>query len=258
MENIDQPAQKLVPAADKLIRMTEFLLNSSEVEYGVSEIASALSLSKGTVHSILQTMMASSWVEQNAVNGKYYLTSRLPQLIAHQEKQSRTVSVFTVIANQIERDCGELVNLHYLDGLMNARVVAKIPSTVHTIRVDLPEGATIPVICSSAGKCLVSQMEDRTLRRIYDLSKNTYTQHTIRSEEEFLESVHNVREFGYALNNAEFEDGVYSVAAPLFNKKGIIVAAINIVIPYVRFTEDRKAHLIDLVLDASKRFSEMQ
>ena len=248
---------RLVPAAEKTIRITEYILQSSAPEFGVSELAAALGMNKGTVYSILQTMIAYSWINKNPVTGKYYATNRLSLLSNSQVKQSRTVSIFQVLANAIEKDCGELVNLHYPEGLLTAKVVAKVPSTAHTIRVDFPEGATIPVICSSAGKCLISQLDEKTLRRIYELSGNRFTEHTIQTEDEFLACIENVRKDGYAVNNAEFEDGVYSVAAPLYNHHGRIIAAINIVIPSVRFTEERKSHLIDLVLNASKKFSEI-
>lgn len=251
-------AVKLVPAADKTIRIVEYMIKNASKQCGISEIASALSYSKGTVHSILQTLILREWMAQDEFTGKYYITSYLARLGASAEKANRLVSDFTLVANQMERACGELINLHVLKGITDANLIAKVPSTAHSVRVDFPIGAMIPVVASSAGKCLIAQLDEESVRRTFRLCNNRYTKSTVQSEDEFVAMIQKVAEDGYAVNNAEYEDDVYSVAAPIFSPQGTIVAAINIVVPVTRFSEEKKESLIALVRDGADRILELR
>lgn len=248
---------KLVPAADKTIKIIEYMAQRPDHTYGVSEIAAALGYNKGTVHPILRTLIADQWVEQDKITDKYYLTNHLAILGGQLEKGIRLVSDFLLIGNEIERECGELVNLHFLSNMTHAKLIAKVLSTAHSLRVDFPIGALIPVIASSAGKCLVCEYDDQTLCKVFHQCNNHFTLATLATQEEFLHNIHMVRQEGYATNWGEYEDGIYSVAAPIYNRQKRIIAAVNIVIPVPRYNEERKVQLISLVKKGAERLSEL-
>lgn len=248
---------KIVPAAEKTLRILEYMADSEITNYGVTEISQALGYNKGTVHPILQTLIANHWVEKDMITGKYFLTNKLTLLSIKTEKESRLVTDFQLVGTEMERQCGELINLHYLKGITKASLISKVPSTQHSLRVDFPIGATIPVITSSAGKCLVSELSDEYLTKIFRQCRNHYTSATIQNESAFIEEIHKAREYGYAINNAEYEEGVYSIAAPIRNAKGFIIAAINIVVPAIRYTPNRHQELLTLVQAGAERLSEL-
>ncbi len=55
-----------------------------------------------------------------------------------------------------------------------------------------------------------------------------YTRYTLLDDDALLAAIDQVRTQGWALMNQELEEGLISVAAPLFNAKGNVVAAINV------------------------------
>lgn len=254
---MDTASSRLVPAADKTIKIITHMAKGGADAYGVSELAAVLGYNKGTVQPILRTLVAAEWVQQDPTSGKYYLTNLLTQLSGQMEKQDRLINDFYMVASGMERQCGELINLHYLSGLSRARLMARVLSTQHTLRVELPVGAHIPVVASSAGKCLICNLDDTYLRQAFQGCSNHFTSSTIQSEAEFLDQVHTAYANGYATNNGEYEDGIYSIAAPVYNAQGRIVAAINIVIPAVRYTPGRQDSLIRLVKDGAKRLEQV-
>src|ERR1043165_5637770 len=56
------------------------LLAGGERRLGLSEIASALDLAKGTAHGILRTLQAEGFVEQDSASGRYQLGAELLRL----------------------------------------------------------------------------------------------------------------------------------------------------------------------------------
>lgn len=246
---------KLVPAADKTVKIVEYMANQDSRGCGVTQIADVLGYNKGTVYSILHTLVANHWVEQDAITGKYFLTNTIALLGGKVEKENRLVRDFQMVGAQIERTCGELVNLHFPKGLSLVKLVAKVSSTAHSLRVDLPLGSDIPVISSSGGKCLICEYDDATLLRIFHQCSNNYTSSTIHTEQDFLDEIYTVRSEGYGTNYGEYENGVFSVAAPIRNNHNKIIAAINIVIPEVRYSKELEKELIRLVKEGAMKLS---
>ena len=58
--------------------------------------------------------------------------------------------------------------------------------------------------------------------------REAYTRYTLVEDEALLQAIAQVRSQGWALINQELEEGLISVAAPLLNAQGQVVAAINV------------------------------
>lgn len=248
---------KAVPAVEKTVRILQILAGASSRGMGVSDISAALSYSKGTVYSILQTLLVNHIVEKNLSTNKYSLGLGLIQLAESYNHRSLLISCFMEIGQEMSAHCKENINLSYLRNGYNCSI-ASIPSVnQHILRVELPVGELIPAISSSSGKVLLSSMADSEIRRIFENQYYPYTESTISSADEFIEIIHQVRENGYAVNNAEYGPGVCSVSAPVFDSSRSIIAAMNIVIPQVRFTPEVRSELIALVIENARRLSRM-
>lgn len=246
-------SNKLVPAVVKTIQILELFSKNSNSQLSVSKIASTLSFSKGTTFSILNTLVSLGWLEKDSINSKYLLSESMLNIGDYYLTSNRTISEFLIMGTEMSKECNELINLHFSHGLYSAILVASIPATIHSLRVDLPLGTMIPVVPSSAGKCLISNQNDDTLRNIYRANK--HVDNLILDEDNFIATIHKIRHDGYALNMAEYEKGIFSVGAPICNTLGSIIAAINIVVPEARFTLDRKKYLIELVKTGAKELS---
>jgi IclR family pca regulon transcriptional regulator len=54
------------------------------------------------------------------------------------------------------------------------------------------------------------------------------TEHTVTDIDELVDRIGQVRQQGWSLVNQELEEGLISVAAPILNRSGKVIAAINI------------------------------
>jgi len=245
---------KPVPALQKTFAILDFLAGSPEKGFGVSEIAKATGYNKGTLFFILKTLQEYDIVDKNLFDGKYTIGRGLSKYVDAYYFGIADMSGFTDVAKKMSSVCHECINLSVLKGMYNY-VVESVPAQDISLRVDLPVGSKIPVIVSSAGKVLISQLGDSELSQIYDALYKKYTDNTIRDKNEFLSEIAQIRRQGYAINESEFENGVCSAGAPIFGADGKIIAAINIVLPASRFAGDYKQKIIHLVVSGAAEIS---
>ena len=99
-------------------------------------------------------------------------------------------------------------------------------------RLPLPNGAT--------GKVLMSGMEDRELMELLG-----------EDYEAVKPDVDKVRERGYWVSNGEREVGLSAIAAPVYNAKGKMIAAISISGPTARIIDEELAEKVQSVLECA-------
>lgn len=134
-------------------------------------------------------------------------------------------------------------------------VIETVPAQDISLRVDLPVGSKIPAIASSSGKVLISQLSDLEIAKIYDSLQTKVDGGNLQSKDDFIFEIHSVREQGYAVNDGEYESGVSSAGAPIYNSAGKIIAAINIVLPSFRFVGENRIKIIRLVMAGAAELS---
>ena len=61
---------------------------------------------------------------------------------------------------------------------------------------------------------------------------------TITDRRELQEERRRIRQRGYALNIGEFEEGVSSLAVPIRNARGEVIAGLNTAVPSVRMPKE--------------------
>ena len=66
-----------------------------------------------------------------------------------------------------------------------------------------------------------------------------------------------IREQGYATSNGEIFMEVAGMAAPVFDHEGDVCGSIAIAGPIQRFTKDRRQEMLDKLLAATRRLSQL-
>ena len=71
-----------------------------------------------------------------------------------------------------------------------------------------------------------------------------------------MKKIQKVRKQGYATDFGELNDGVHCIAAPVYNYRNKVVAALSVSGPAVRLTKEKTRALKPRVLEASVEISE--
>ncbi len=123
--------------------------------------------------------------------------------------------------------CNESVSASVLDG-HEIVYIARVP-TKRIMTIALSLGSRLPAAITSMGRVLLADLPDDELHaRLVAMPVEKRAEHTETDPTRLLGLIRQVRSQGWALVDQELEDGVRSVAAPLRDRSGRAIAAINV------------------------------
>jgi DNA-binding IclR family transcriptional regulator len=117
----------------------------------------------------------------------------------------------------------------------------------HVVAMGDWTGRSVPMHSIASGKVLLSAMPEREILRLVKAGLDRYTDRTITELEPLLEELARVRRRGYATAFGEFEPNLNAVAAPVYDARGQVAAAVDVWGPSFRITPNRMPELIQQV-----------
>lgn len=206
-------------------------------DLGVSELAARLGLAKSTVHRLLTTLMVDGLVERDRQSGRYRLGLKLYELGAIVADHLDLHEVIAGPIDDLRNRTGETVHVAILDGGEVVYVARR--ESPHTLRLFGRVGHRNHAHCTSTGKVLLAFLPEPERAAILDGRElPAHTQYTITDHDRLEEELEAIRRRGWAANVNESELGVTSVAAPIRDASGRVVAAISVAGPGPRFTRE--------------------
>ena len=227
---------------------------SREKELGVSELARRLGLGKSTVHRLLTTLVSEGLVEQNAETGAYRLglvMFELGQAVrVHMDLHAAVGPVLAALREETHESC----QVGILDG-HEVVYVDRLESS-HTLRLMNETGRRVPVHCTSSGKVLLAHLSPEALDRVLAAAPLTrLTPRTVVDPALLRADLDKVRARGWSEAVEEREIGVASIAAPIRDTSGLVVAAVSIGGPAARMGAQQRRRLADTVVEAGEAAS---
>lgn len=191
----------------------------------VSEAAKITDLSRPTVRRILLTLEELGHV--HAINGRYTLTARVLSL-GYAYISSKNIWEFThPNMRKLVEQTEESTSIAVLDQT-EIVYVARIPTKrIMTISLDI--GSRLPAYATSMGQVLLAHLSQPKLDDyLNSVELKPFTDKTIIDKELLMNRLEEIRVKGWASAEQQLEDGLHSIAAPIRNKEGKVIAAINI------------------------------
>jgi IclR family acetate operon transcriptional repressor len=228
-------------------------LGESPGAAGVTELARRLGLHKSTASRLLATLEKRGLVEQDDETGKYRLGLVVIRLA---ERAERTLDLRGLSMPELERLARlthETTGLGVIDG-DQLLTVAQVDGP-NLIAVGDWTGRATPLHCVASGKVLLAALAEREVVRIVKRGLPRYTDRTIVDLEPLLEELARIRRRGYATAIGEFEQGLNAVAAPVYDARGQVIAAVDIWGPVFRLTPRRIPELAAQVRESAAAIS---
>jgi IclR family pca regulon transcriptional regulator len=114
-----------------------------------------------------------------------------------------------------------------LDG-EDIRYVARVAAN-RIMSVDIMVGTRFPAFATSMGRVLLADLPAQARERFLDAARiKPLTRHTTTDPAALLEILDGVAREGYALVDQELEEGLRSMAVPVRDPAGAVVAAVNV------------------------------
>ena len=106
--------------------------------------------------------------------------------------------------------------------------VMRVP-TRRIMSINLSIGTRLPAYATSMGRVLLAAYSEAELSEYLNrTTRPRLTEHTRTTADELRAAIAEVRQAGWALVDQELEEGLRSIAVPLINAKGRVIAALNV------------------------------
>lgn len=212
----------------------------------VSEVARLTQGSPASARRSLLTLQALGYLESD---GKRFWMMPKALLVAHAYLSSRpTPSLAQPLLDALSERTRESASLGKLlddDAIIIARSTAR-----RSLSTGLGIGSRLPAYCSALGRVLLASLPPQEAEaRVRAMPRRALTPRTVFEADEVLDLIARCREEGYAGNDGELELGVRSMAVPVHDRSGVVVAGMSIAVRVERmeFVEFRDAFLPSLL-----------
>lgn len=138
---------------------------------------------------------------------------------------------------QLAKDFEESCSIATLDG-EEIVYLARIPAN-RSMAISLSTGSRLPAYATSLGKVMLAWLPaDQLDDYLHRVELKALTPTTITNPDRLRSALAEVKKIGFAVVDGEREVGVRSAAAPIKNRNGSVVAAINVSANGLRVSHD--------------------
>lgn len=243
-----------IQVIDRALDILEILCVEQE-GLGVTEIGKRLALHKSTVHRIVSAMAERGYVEKVPNRALYRMGLKLVELSSVYLNSVELKTEAKPYLRELSSKYNLAAHIAILDGC-DAVYIDKV-DTVGDIRLYSQIGRRIPVHCSGLGKCLFSGLSDSEIEeRLSGYNFTKFTSHTIIGIDEFKRQIKEIRLTGYATDDEEHDDFIRCVAAPIFDYRDNLIAAVSVAGPSNIISKDKDDEIAGYVKEISRKISE--
>ena len=206
----------------------------------IAEVAGATGLDRATARRCLLTLSELGYADYD---GKFFtLTPRVLRLgvgaLAALPLSHMVQPWLDQLSDQICQSCSVCI-LDDTEIVYVARAAQK-----RVMSIGLMPGSRLPAHCTSMGRVLLAALPSEDARDIIERSDlSPRTPLCLVSPDEILARVSEAREKGYALVDQEVELGLRSLAVPIFNSSGVVVASLNTGVAAVQASPEELTNL---------------
>jgi IclR family KDG regulon transcriptional repressor len=246
---------KIIKSVDHALQVLE-LFSAERQDWGVTEISEALNLYKSTVFDILKTFENRGLMKKDDRTQKYRLEIKLMQVLSAILNKMNLKQIALPFMDQLSKKYDETVHLCItVDD--KALPILMIEST-KILRSFISLGESVPLYCTSSGKAMLAywpaeKIEEYLRRQEFKkFTENTITDHNALKAE-LAQTV----ERGYAIDDAEKDEGIKCVAGPIKDFNGKVIATISVSGPAARMDKLGLADVAEDVMECCKTISDM-
>lgn len=219
----------------------------------LNEMVELSGIPKTSIHRMVGSLEGMDFL-QKGEDGRYslgLLFLQFGQLVAERlDIRQIALPAMTKLRDQVE----EAVNLIIRDG-KEAIYIEKL-DTNHPVRLYTKIGRRSPLYAGACSRIILSYIEEKERERYLQETELIPIGHgTITDKERLRQELELAREKGYTISSSELENDTVSIAAPIFDHTGRLVAGISIAGPQVRFEKERIPDLIGHLLKTSEEIS---
>ena len=203
------------------------LLNlfEEEPEWGLSDLARRSKFDKATTRRLLVALSNCGLIDQHAVTRRYQLGAGLLRLARIREAHFPLLQTAVPIIRDVAEQTEETVHISEFGARGLATVHVEESSKAN--RVSVPVGHILPLHATASGIAFLAFSPPDLAKAYLRKPLADFTRHTLNQPARLQAAINAAAAQGY-------EDGVFSVAAPILGHDGYAIGAIAVAMPLSR------------------------
>lgn len=193
----------------------------------LTELSSALGLPKAGTQRLVRTLADLGFLQR--LPGKRYSLGVMALDLGHRYLATLNIpAVAEPFMQDLVKQTQETVNLAIRNG-REVVYIARIAAAPRIVSINLEVGSRLPLHATALGKALLLDASpDELTSALGPDPWQAYTPATKTRVDTLMEDLEAARETGVILNDGELELGLRSIAAPIRDLSGGIIAAMNV------------------------------
>jgi DNA-binding IclR family transcriptional regulator len=246
------PDDYLLATVSKALEILD-LLNRTQEDLSLTQIAEVIDLPKSSVFRYLATLERYNHIERDRETDRYQLGLKVLQLGATVARRQQPRHVAHPIMWQLRETFGETVNLAVLR--QDKVVYLEVLESASVVKMAARVGDEDFVHSTALGKAMLALMPDVQLKEMQKWPLVHCTEYTITDWPSLQLELQEIRQRGFAIDERESNIEVRCVGAAIQDYRAEVVASISISGPENRLTTARAFEIGTELVKATSQIS---
>lgn len=220
----------------------------------LSEIAGRLGWGRTKPYRFLHTLEKLGYLARDDTGRGFRLTSLSMQLGFAYLNSIPLVELAQPLLDKLRTEVGASTNLAILERgetVFIAQARTKLPTTI-----NLHVGSRLSAYATSSGRILLAHLpEHQVIEMLQAQPLTAWTSKSVTDPAQFLQILRTARKQGYVLNDGEFQEGIRSVAAPVFDAQGVVIAGVNTAATRFVFSDENLDQIREALCETADELS---
>ena len=227
--DVDEAAAEgayISPPVQRAARLLRHIAEGDPVT-NVARTARELGISRTTLHRLLATLETERFIEPRSEGPGWRIGMGLIGLTAQAFFSQDLVQVSVPVLTRLAESLGLSAHLGVLDGTEIVYLVRRVPN--HAFASQIRIGSRLPAHAANMGRIILAYLPPQHVERMYrGVALQVVTQQTATTLAQLQTQIRKDLALGLAWSDGNFEAGISSVAAAIFDATNAPVAALNV------------------------------
>lgn len=249
----DKPcASYSVPPVVRAIKVLRYIAAGNSVA-NQARAARAIGINRTTLLRILHTLEAEGLIEHMPDSGNFVLGTGVLELAGRKISSLDVAQVAAPVLARLAQRLGLSCHLGVLEGREILYVVRQAPNVPLVSNVQV--GTRLPAHAATMGRAILAHMPwEQVKERFRGRPLPAVTAKTATTLTDLAHQLELDRAAGLSDSRSYYEAGIDSIAAPIFDHSGRVIAAINVSGPERAFqtSKGRRREIADALMEAAR------
>ncbi len=201
---------------------------SKNGEMSLADLHKELKVGKASILRLTATLTDKGYISKNTITGAYGLTLKTYQVGAESIQHKNKLALINSVLTELHQRTGRISQFSIEDDGM-LLCLQSIGGESAFLSAYTNSGYRSPLYCTSAGKAILATKSNTDIIESWDsYHVHAYTPNTLINTQDFLQDISKVRRRKYALDQEEYEFGVFCIGTALRGNVNQVIGAISI------------------------------